>query len=194
MVSEMTGNYNLLVPAMWVCAIATIIARRWGIYEKQVNTRFDSPAHYGDFVKDYLEEMHVRDIFDPEAPYHCIPEYMTLREFIPIMTETNQRNFPVVNREGELTGSFSIADVRDILVERDLDNLLIMKEIADEYTTVVELDENLASAASKFSEIEVDKLPVVEKGNNRKILGMIRRRDILGSYYKRISSLKSSDD
>jgi CIC family chloride channel protein len=193
MVSEMTGNYHLLMPAMWVCAIASIIGRRWGIYEKQVNTRFDSPAHYGDFVKDHLEDIYVRDIFNPGAKFHYIPETMTLREFIPIMTETEQQNFPVVNNNGELTGIFSIADVRDILVERDLDNLLIVKEFADETVTAVEMDENLASALRKFAEIEVDKLPVVESGASHKIIGMIRRRDVIGAYYEKISSLRNLD-
>jgi CIC family chloride channel protein len=191
MVSEMTGNYNLLVPAMWVCAIASTIGRRWSIYENQVDTRYDSPAHYGDFVKDHLEEIYVRDIFNPDAQFQYIPEHMTLREFIPVMTETDQQNFPVVNRDGELTGIFSIADVRDILVERDLDNLLIIKEIADEQVTAVEADENLASALRKFTELEVDKLPVVESEDNRKIIGMIRRRDVISAYYEKISSLRN---
>lgn len=193
MVSEMTGNYHLLVPAMWVCAIASIVGRRWGIYEKQVNTRYDSPAHYGDFVKDHLEEIYVRDIFNADTEFHYIPEHMTLREFIPIMTETDQQNFPVVDRNGELTGIFSIADVRDILVERDLDNLLIVKEFADETVTAVEIDENLASALRKFTEIEVDKLPVVESGASNKIIGMIRRRDVISAYYEKISALRNQD-
>jgi len=144
-------------------------------------------------VKDYLAEIYVRDIFNREAPYQSVPEHMTLREFIPIMTETDQRYFPVVNRDGELTGAFSISDVRDILIERDLDNLIIMKEIADENAVAVDLNENLASAARKFAEKEVDKLPVVEGRESRRILGMIRRRDILGSYYDKISSLRNSD-
>jgi len=191
MVSEMTGNYHLLVPAMWVCAIASIIGRRWSIYENQVDTRYDSPAHYGDFVKDHLEEIYVRDIFNPEATFQYIPENMTLREFIPIMTETDQQNFPVVNDKGELTGVFSIADVRDILIERDLDNLLIIKEIAEDQVVAVEADENLASALRKFTEHEVDKLPVVESEDNRKIMGMIRRRDVISAYYEKISALRS---
>jgi CIC family chloride channel protein len=193
MVSEMTGNYHLLVPAMWVCAIAAILGRRWGIYEKQVDTRYDSPAHYGDFVKDHLEEIYVRDIFNPDTSFHCIPENTTLRDFIPVMTETDQQNFPVVNENGELTGIFSIADVRDILVERDLDNLLIIKDFADENVTAVVLDENLAGALRKFTEQEVDKLPVVESEDSTRILGMIRRRDVIGAYYEKISSLRNQD-
>jgi CIC family chloride channel protein len=192
MVSEMTGNYHLLVPAMWVCALASIIARRWSIYQKQVDTRFDSPAHVGDFVKDHLEEISVRDIFNADAKFAYIPETMTLREFIPIMTETDQQNFPVINDGGELTGIFSIADVREILVERELDNLLIIREIADEHVSWVTVDENLASTMRKFAESEVDKLPVVDRDDSRKLLGMIRRRDVISSYYRRLSDLRAS--
>ncbi len=191
MVSELTGNYGLLVPAMWVCAIALLVSRRWSIYQNQVDTRFDSPAHYGDFVKDYLEEMYVRDIFNPDAEFQYVPESMTLREFVPIMTETDQQNFPVVDRDGRLTGIFSIADVRDILVERDLDNLIIIKELAETPVSTVSLNENLASTLRKFTEQEVDKLPVVDDEDATKILGMIRRRDVISSYYEKISALRS---
>jgi len=193
MVSEMTGNYHLLVPSMWVCALASIIGRRWSIYEKQVNSRIDSPAHLGDFVRDHLEDIFVRDIFNPEQKYHFIPESMTLREFIPIMTETEQQNFPVIDPEGRLSGIFSIGDVRDVLVERDLDNLLIMGDVAEEDVACVTLDDNLAVALRKFTAKEVDKLPVVDSGDSRKLLGMIRRRDVISSYYKKIADLKNHD-
>lgn len=45
MVAEMTGNYELLIPAMIACAISHLSVWRWTIYEKQVPTRTDSPAH-----------------------------------------------------------------------------------------------------------------------------------------------------
>jgi len=190
MVSEMTGNYSLLVPAMWVCAIAVIIARRWSIFQNQVPTRADSPAHYGDFVKDLLEESYVRDIFNPDVPYEYIPENMRLRDFIPIMTETHQRDFPVVNGAGDMTGIFSINDVREILVERDLDNLLIIKDFANEDVPCAALNDNLADTLRGFAESEVDTLPVVEEKGSRKILGMIRRRDVVTRYYERLKSMR----
>ncbi len=190
MVSEMTGNYNLLVPAMWVCAIAYIVGRRWSIYENQVSTRADSPAHYGDFVKDLLEEIQVKDIFYKDTMLRSVPEGMTLKEFVPIMTSTDQQNFPVVNSEGEMTGIFSINDVREILVERELDNLIIMKEIADEDVPFVTMEDNLADVLRMFALFEVDSLPVVEEEDSKKLMGMIRRRDVIISYYEKLNVLK----
>ncbi len=190
MVSEMTGNYNLLVPAMWVCAIAYVVGRRWSIYQKQVATRADSPAHYGDFVKDLLAEIRVRDIFYQDDMHRYVPENMTLKDFIPVMTSTNQQNFPVINMDGEMTGIVSINDIREILIERELDNLVIMKEIADEDVPFVTMDLNLADVLRLFSLNEVDSLPVVEEEDSKKLLGMIRRRDVIISYYEKLKSLK----
>jgi CIC family chloride channel protein len=46
MVCEMTGSYNLLVPLMLVSIInVAILAPRWTLYEQQVLTLEDSPAH-----------------------------------------------------------------------------------------------------------------------------------------------------
>lgn len=192
MVSEMTGNYHLLVPAMWVCALSFVISRRWSIYEEQVPTRADSPAHYGDFAKDLLEEIYVRDVFQPNDDYQTIPGSMTLREFIPIMTETTQQVFPVMDRNGELIGLFSINDVRDVLVERDLDNLVIIKEVADENAPTVKPNDNLASALTRFTESELDTLPVVDKDNPKRLLGMLTRNEVTRSYYQRLQAMKRS--
>src|SRR5690606_41228291 len=57
MVSELTGDYSLLVPTMWVSTLCFILCQRWTLYEKQVASRVDSPAHRGDFLVDVLEEI-----------------------------------------------------------------------------------------------------------------------------------------
>lgn len=45
MVAEITGDYRLLLPAMWVSTICFLLNRRWTLYIKQVPTRRDSLAH-----------------------------------------------------------------------------------------------------------------------------------------------------
>ena len=45
MVSEITGNHNLLLPTMWVCSITYWLGNGWTIYRSQVRTRDCSPAH-----------------------------------------------------------------------------------------------------------------------------------------------------
>jgi CIC family chloride channel protein len=50
MVSELTGNYELLIPSMWVCAISFMVARRWSLYKNQVPSKLDSSAHWGEYA------------------------------------------------------------------------------------------------------------------------------------------------
>lgn len=45
MVSEITGDYDLLLPTMWVSMLCFLLNRHSTLYIKQVPTRMDSPAH-----------------------------------------------------------------------------------------------------------------------------------------------------
>src|SRR5207237_1377566 len=49
-VSEMTGDYKLLLPALWVCTIAFLVSDGQPLYRSQVESRSRSPAHQGSYV------------------------------------------------------------------------------------------------------------------------------------------------
>ena len=50
MVSEITGNFELLIPVMWVSFLAYLIARRYHLFEHQLESRFDSPVHRSEIM------------------------------------------------------------------------------------------------------------------------------------------------
>ena len=45
MVAEISGNHQLLVPAMWVCGISFWLNNGWSLYRSQVHNRESSPVH-----------------------------------------------------------------------------------------------------------------------------------------------------
>ena len=45
MVAEISGNHQLIVPAMWVCGIAFWLNGGWSLYRSQVHDRDASPVH-----------------------------------------------------------------------------------------------------------------------------------------------------
>lgn len=45
MVAEMSGNHQLIVPAMWVCGIAFWLNNGWTLYRSQPHNRDASPVH-----------------------------------------------------------------------------------------------------------------------------------------------------
>ena len=48
MVAEISGNHQLLVPAMWVCGIAFWLNNGWSLYRSQPHSRDSSPVHAGE--------------------------------------------------------------------------------------------------------------------------------------------------
>src|SRR5690606_14476815 len=80
MVSEMTGNYSLLLPSMWVCTLCFLFCRRWTLYLKQVPSRLESAAHRGDFIIDVLEGIKVQDVYQKDRKLISIHEGQSLDE------------------------------------------------------------------------------------------------------------------
>jgi chloride channel protein, CIC family len=60
MVAEMTGEYSLIVPAMLATMVAYLVTGETSIYESQVDTRLDSPAHKDDYALPLLQSLTVR--------------------------------------------------------------------------------------------------------------------------------------
>ena len=72
MVTEMTGGYTLLVPAALALMVSYLVQRRLaplvrvqGLYEAQVATRADSPAHHTEHLKIAIRLLKERRVLDP---------------------------------------------------------------------------------------------------------------------------------
>jgi CBS domain-containing protein len=61
MVAEMTGEYSLIAPALLATMVAYVVTGDASIYESQVPTRLDSPAHKNDYTLPLLQSLTVRD-------------------------------------------------------------------------------------------------------------------------------------
>jgi len=61
MVAEMTGEYTLIVPAMLATMVAYLVSGQTSIYEQQVPTRLDSPAHHDDYIREAAVDIALDD-------------------------------------------------------------------------------------------------------------------------------------
>ena len=185
MVSEMTGDYKLLVPTVWVALLSYILSRKWSLYSSQVNTRLDSAAHKGDFTIDLIEGILVREAFTPKSNIMTFQESATLDEIVHSLTKTPQRYFPVMDAEQELVGIFSADDVRCSLYEELLWKVAIARDVMTENVLTIAPDDDLNTALMRFTALNVDELPVVDKDNSNKVLGFLRRKEVIAAYTRR---------
>jgi CIC family chloride channel protein len=180
MVSEMTGDYKLLLPTMWVSTICFLLCRPWKLYEKQLPSRLSSPAHRGDFIVDVLEGLHVGSV--PLKDRMTIDESMTLESILNIIPNTRQNYFPVVDEANKLVGIFSTDDLRAYLYNEHLWKLAIARDIMTTRLVSVKPEDDLNTALMKFTELNLDEIPVISPTEPGKLLGMLRRKDTIAVY------------
>jgi CIC family chloride channel protein len=182
MACEMSASYTLLVPLMLVSAISYLLLGKTSLYEKQAFTRLASPAHMGEFARGLLEEMRVSEAVQPR-PVVAIPESMRFGELVHTVTQSPHAHFPVVNAKGEMTGILSINDIREIIFEETLAQLIVAKDVATPNVVRVFWGDSLQEALDKMALIQVDELPVVREEAPNEIVTMISKRDIIGYYH-----------
>lgn len=192
MVCEMSGSYNLLVPLMLVSALnVALLSRRWTLYEEQVANLVDSPAHFGDFVVGILEQMTVRDVCHPGRHLTMIPEDAPLARVLEMVARSNDSCFPVVDGDGRMVGLLSLGDLRSALVGPPTGGLVLAADVAASGVPTVTPDDNLLVALRRFAEQGVEELPVVEPADQRNVICLLRREEVIRAYDRRLSALRS---
>jgi CIC family chloride channel protein len=193
MVTELTGDYGLLVPALWVSVLCFLLCQRWTLYHKQLPSRLDSPAHRGDFLVDVLEGISVKDV--PWKERITVFQGMPLQEIVRVVAESRQHYFPVVDKKGRFVGIFSTDDVRGHLYNEEIWQLANARDVMTSRVVSVTPDDDLNTALKRFTELNLDELPVLDRDDPKKLLGMLRRRDVIACYnQKRHDFQQSADD
>ena len=194
MVSEMTGDYQLLLPTMWVSTLCFLLCRRWKLYRMQVASRLDSPAHRGDFLIDVLEGILVRDVPPNDRPLLRVPESMLLKQIVQMLAESRQHYFPVVDECDRMVGIFSSDDVRAYLYNDAIWELAMARDVMTSKLVTVTPEDDLNTALTRFTERNLDELPIVDPQDRGQLLGMLRRKDTIALYNGRLAELKQATD
>ncbi len=190
-VSEMTDSYQLLLPSMLVCSLAFIVGRKWTIYEKQVASKVDSNAHRGDFFVDVLEKISVNELLPRLRAVELIPEEMTFRSFRDVFRSSEVTYFPVGDEQNRLRGIFSINDIRWVLFDEEIGDLVRMRDVANRDVVFATPSEDLNSVLQKLTMQNLQSLPVVRDEDHANLIGMLDRSEVIDYYNQRVSEIKS---
>ncbi len=185
MALELTGNYNLIVPTLFVSTLAYLLSSRWTLYETQVFSRIDSPAHLYDLSVDILQKIRVRDILisrpflilrenEPvEAALHRAAEHNPNQLCFPVQGTTDagivgyvfEQDLRVALWEGALTGTGSVLLVEDVMRTR---------------VPTLHPEMDLHEALRHFVLSGLEELPVLNRSGE--VIGLLQRKDILTAY------------
>ncbi len=193
-VSEMTGSYQMLIPSFLVCLLCYHFSKGWTIYREQVPNKVSSPAHAGEFFSNILSMYKVKDVFHLIKPVKVVPEDMSFSEFKKFFCESEQGYYPVVNKKGDLVGIFSTTDFKSILFTPEIEKLIVVKDIATKDIISTNIEEDLDVVLRKFTVKNLDSIPVVDISNPKKLIGMLRRKEVIAFYNQKVEEITKAKE
>jgi chloride channel protein, CIC family len=182
-VSEMTGGYLLLLPALWVCTISFMLSDRQSIYSQQVESRTRSPAHQGSFVRQALAGVTVAR-FLTASDQRVLRPGDSLSDVLNHFDEAAYGVIPVVDDEHRLVGIVDLEEVYLASHTPELRPLVIAADLMRSQVTPVVPDDSLEHAYELFVENELQALPVVNDRKDKRVLGLVRRSDVASAYLR----------
>ena len=185
MVAEMTGQFSLLVPAMFAATAAYLVSGETGIHESQVLTRAQSPAHRGEYTIPLLQTLTVgqgmRRNLVTATPTDSIDSAEAR------MDEHSLRGLPVLS-DGKLAGMFTATDA---LHARQV-GLATVGEAMHRGLVVAHPEESLHTALVRMTHAGISRLPVVEPEHPDALVGILSVRDLAAAFDLEVSRLKTA--
>ena len=190
---EITDSYEVIVPIMLTCVIGTSIARHFkkDSLETVELSRAGIDLEAGK-ERNIMKSLQVGAVMARDV--ETIPEHMTLGQFARFIEKTQHTNFPLVNAQNELTGIISVQDFMGVVFERELMDLVVVKELATANVITAHADEDLDQTMRKIGYRNIEQLPVVDRETHRKLVGIISRRDIVAAYNRALMTRTLEDN
>lgn len=186
MVSELTGNYGLLLPTLWVCTLSFLLADEFSLYSSQVESRSRSPAHQGDYVREVLAGQTVRQLLKTSLDLPLVSPAHPLSELLAQLTRTPYQILLVADADRRLLGIVSLEEVHMASQSPHLRNLILAEDLMRSNVTPLTPGDRLDRALETFVESDLFALPVIDDAKTRKIIGMLKRADVSMTYLRQV--------
>jgi CIC family chloride channel protein len=170
MISEMTGGYGLLGPAMFAVVTAFILSGKRTIFPAQVNSRLDSPFHADEFEPIVLHRVKTADVMIYLPVY--VNANASVSEAMSLMGDYGLASLPVVE-QNKLSGRVTLLAIHRV-AETERQNVQV-KDIMSRDGSTAYPDEDLFTILKRFAAKDVGNLPVVTREKPDRPIGLITR-------------------
>ena len=187
---EITRDYNSVLPLMMVSVIADGIAM---LFMPRSSIMTEKLARRGlyihqDYETDVLQQVVVAETMDREP--QTISSATRIAELAEQIAKhdpavTRHQGLLVVDADGSLEGIITRSDILRSL-EQDPAGSMTVLEAGRRDVVVTYPNEMLHEASAKMLRHKIGRLPVVDRGNPRKIVGYIGRQGIMEARVRRL--------
>jgi len=178
---ELTGNYEIILPLMLATVTSTLLSRALSpesIYTLKLTRRGVHLQEGKDL--DVMQTITVGEAMSKS--YDVVSSDLSLKNLAIEFERSHHHGFPVVDRDDKLVGVVTIQDLERAL-EDELPDSTPVEEIATCQNLITAYDdEPMWTALRKLGVRDVGRLPVVKRGSERQLVGVVRRKDIIQAY------------
>ncbi len=177
---EMTDDYRLILPLMLATVVSTVVAEalnKESIYTLKLLRRGIRLERGRDI--DVMQGVLVKEAMTTDV--EMVGSEVSLGELERLFAETHRHGFPVVDGNGDLFGIISLQDLARAREAPGWQERTV-GEVATRSVLTVNPDEPMWVALKRLSARDVGRLPVVDRRDPRRLVGLIRRQDIVRAY------------
>jgi H+/Cl- antiporter ClcA/CBS domain-containing protein len=178
-----------LLPLLSGCTaayLAALLLSRHSIMTEKLARR-GTPVRT-EYEADHLAHIVARDVASTEVVSLAADEAIAeVREWLDTAAAASHQGFPVLDTAGLLVG---VVTRRDLLSGPDvnLEGLRRVRDVVRRPPAVVYGDSTLREVADLMVTQRVGRLPVVERGNPRRVVGILSRSDLISAHATRIAA------
>lgn len=178
---ELTASYMVVVPILFCIASALLVMRIVGIpsmdevelHRRGINLRAGKEASI-------LQSVRVGDVMTRD--FQVVPERMPLRGILALVAASRHEYFPVVDEQGRMTGALTFEQLREVLFEEGLKELVVAQDIATDRGNRLVPEDTLGTAMELLARRDAPALPVVERVGSQRVIGLVRQDDLIAAY------------
>lgn len=177
---EMTDDYRIILPLMLATVVSTILAEhlsKESIYTLKLSRRGIRLERGQDI--DVMQGVLVGEAMTVDVD--TVSADLDLRELETIFAETHHHGFPVLDENGNLFGVVTLQDLARAKSAGHFNERKV-RDITTRSVLTAYPGEPMWAALKRLGTRDVGRLPVVDRRNPHRLLGLIRRSDIVRAY------------
>ena len=103
-------------------------------------------------------------------------------QILKVIEHSRYNLFPVVDANQTFVGMISFQDVRDVLYDDTIKDLVIAKDIVNPTGPCIHSKATIQEALNLFQQEKIDLLPVIDDRTAKHLLGIVTQRDVLAVF------------
>lgn len=187
LIAEVTGGYDLILPLMIVSTFSHVFVRHFEPISPEVKDMLERGEVFSHTDKDHniLLLLKTSNLIETDVQTHLPTAKLgTLIESI----KTSRRNiFAVVNTEGGLEGVITLDDMRQVMFNTALYDIMTAAELLKAPPSVCTLNEDMNSVMKRFDDTQAWNLPVVDE--QERYIGFISKSSVFSKYRHQLMSM-----